>query len=212
MRCIWLPGWQFSEQVFEPLLNQLSISDAQFLNYRETQLTREQWLESTVEALPEQCELIGWSLGGMLACELALLTSKVKKVLVLNANVKFSGGPGLDPAIASSFMNRYKRNAQVTQSRFASLVDTVRAKDLKPYLLSGDHLAQLEWLYSIDLQNQKFSCPVHILLAENDQLVPVKSARSAWSELATTVSCIDGEHSSPFVDAAATACWIEQYG
>lgn len=206
-----MPGWQYSAAAFASLQGCLNSSNDHVLDYH-GESDRQHWLKDQARRIPENTVLIGWSLGGMLAYELASMTKKVSRVLVINANVKFAGGPGLEVSMAEDFLNRYTNNPSITRRRFAALTDSKHPKAAIQDLLEGNHLATLKWLYQIDLRSQELDCPVHVLLAEQDQLVPEVSARAAWLKQATTVTTIPGEHSTPWSAPDTLSAWVNQYG
>ncbi|MEJ2042279.1 MAG: alpha/beta fold hydrolase [Reinekea sp.] len=211
MNIVWIPGWQFSAQAFQPLWRHAEVTEPNVLDYAAMDLTLSQWLDKQVQHLDQDTVLVGWSLGGMLACELAKRSSKVQKVLAICANTRFAGGPGLANIVADSFMSRYQRNPAITRKKFAALVDRQQVSEIENSLLDGNHLNTLEWLYELNI-TEELACPIHVLLAEQDQLVPVTSAQQAWQPLAQTVTILSGEHSLPITSAAAVAQWVGLHG
>ena len=103
MSNLWIPGWQFAETVFDPLRTFLEESTPQVLSYASADQDWSSWCDAQLSRIPQGARLIGWSLGGMLACELARRSDRVSSVLVLQANTRFSGGPGLPEAVAEGF-------------------------------------------------------------------------------------------------------------
>ena len=212
MSRIWLSGWQCSQAVFEPLWHALGSKNEAVLSYQDATVTRQQWLQQQVEMIPPGTTLIGWSLGGMLACELASLSPNVSKVLVLNANTLFSGGPGLETAIAENFRQRYAKNPEVTRKRFSALVDSENPERIQSMLFSGDHLSTLNWLYESRISELELTVPINVMLANQDRLVPVESAIRAWQSCSALVTCVEGEHSLPLMQPELVARWIRQHG
>lgn len=212
MTPIWIPGWQYDAQAFQPLFTQLNLAQPTVLEYHDSSLSRQHWLAAQAASLPQDSVLIGWSLGGMLACELAHLNDNVEKVLVLNANMQFAGQHGLATAMADNFMQRYQRNAELTRKRFATLIDAQPSEWISTALLDGDRQHSLQWLYDIDLQTQPLSCPVSVLLAEDDQLVPADGAELAWQTAGALVQRMPGQHSLPLLHPDSVAQWLLQQG
>jgi pimeloyl-ACP methyl ester carboxylesterase len=212
MKRYWITGWQCSASAFQSVWSVLDNDENAFLDYAGFKGSLEDWLASTIEELDEECVIVGWSLGGMLACELAKRTSKIKSVYVLNANVQFAGGFGLDEVVAADFMARYQRNPSVTRKRFSSLVDSVNSSDVREFLLEGDRLHSLHWLYEIKINYIPQSLKVYVLLAEGDLLVPVGSAEQGWNALGATVTRIQGEHSLPIFESRHVVQWMQMNG
>ncbi|MDO7644518.1 MAG: alpha/beta hydrolase [Reinekea forsetii] len=213
MNRVWLPGWHTNSHIFDAIRAEFNEnSDDRVLSFADTTLSRDEWLAEQVASLDEGVTLVGWSLGGMLACELASLSAKVKAVYVLNANLQFAGAAGLASGVADAFMARYQANPVATRGRFAQLVDPTQSALLTPFLLAGDQLASLQWLYDIDLRQRSIECPVHLLLAHDDRLVPFDNARQAWADQATSLTGTAGHHSLPLSAPRQVANWLSQHG
>lgn len=210
MNRVWIPGWQAPQSCFDGVFSALGVEPEPVLSFANAAASRAAWLESQLDALPAKCTLIGWSLGGMLAYELAQLSAKVERVLLINSNVRFAGGSGLDEAVAASFMYRYKNDLSSARQKFAALVDRERASEVAPLLIEGDHSQTLSWLYDIAL-TRPLRVPVSVLLAKDDVLVPSDKASLAWGELGASVTVIEGQHSSPVMRALDVAHWITQH-
>jgi surfactin synthase thioesterase subunit len=181
---VWLPGWHTNSHIFDAIRAEFNEnSDDRVLSFADTTLSRDEWLAEQVASLDEGVTLVGWSLGGMLACELA-----------------------------DAFMARYQANPVATRGRFAQLVDPTQSALLTPFLLAGDQLASLQWLYDIDLRQRSIECPVHLLLAHDDRLVPFDNARQAWADQATSVTGTAGHHSLPLSAPRQVANWLSQHG
>jgi esterase/lipase len=208
----WIPGWQFSPASLEPLLTACGDSSDQVLSYHEAKIDRDAWLTQQIEKLPNGCQLVGWSLGGMLACELAARTDKVQQVRVLNANVKFSGDSGLATKVADNFMMRYRRGPEITRNKFAALVDRRHTEQVKPHLLDSNQIEKLEWLYDIDLTETTLKAELAVMLAEHDQLVPATAAKQAWTQKTSKIDLLPGEHSLPLMDVERVSQWVTQHG
>ena len=212
MSTVFIPGWQAREECFNAISTQATVVSYQ--TWGDNAAAPESlgcWLDEAAQKIAPGSTLVGWSLGGMLAC---LLAEKVnaKQVNVIASSVKFSGTYGLEEATTQDFQRRYVKNANVTRKRFAQLVDRKHAANVAEYLLSGDHPNTLQWLYDIDLTNYLFHCPVHVLLAEDDQLVPIDGAKRGWQALNADVKVITGEHSLPIVKAEYVRKWLISTG
>ncbi len=209
---VWFPGWQFHSSIFQPLQSQLPGMTHITLDYANESGPWQDWLDRQHEAVPERAHLIGWSLGGMLALEMARHRPDINSVTLLCANVRFSGGcSGLRDAIAEDFRSRYRSRREAALKRFLSLVEGQSRHQLTDHLLTGDQSATLDWLYELDLAGEWISCPVRVLLAEADQLVPARPAAEAWLDLGAEVKLMPGSHHLPWQQPQAVAEWIRSH-
>lgn len=211
MSTVWIPGWQFAGSAFDRLRSLLGESDSVCLEYSGTSMSWDRWCDEQAARLPAGVRLIGWSLGGMLACELARRCEQPTEVVVLQANTRFSGGPGLPEAVAEGFRQRYSRQPGATRGKFTALVDPDGQADLTPHLLSSNEAQWLDWLYDIDLQNTEIPASVRVLLSRDDQLVPCTSASESWRHAGHHVDIIDGSHSLIMSQPQRVADWIESH-
>ena len=209
MNLVWIPGWHYSAQIFQLLWTELGLSSPTLLSYADSQQPLADWLEEQRANLPDPCRVIGWSLGGMLACELARHSARVQQVMVLCANTRFAGDLGLPLPVADGFKTRYQRQPEVMRTKFAALVD--RQAAVVDNLLVSDCSHTLQWLYELDV-GESLPVPVNVLLAQQDQLVPVQGATQAWRQLADSVTALPGEHSLPLTAASQVAHWIRTHG
>lgn len=206
---VWFPGWQFRSSVLQPLQATLGGAEHFNLDYADETGAWQDWLDRQHDAVPERAHLIGWSLGGMLALEMARHRPDISSVTLLCANVRFSGGEcGLPNAVAEDFRARYHAQREPTLKRFLSLVEGTPRPQLADQLLTGDQSATLDWLYELDLSGEWVSCPVRVLLAESDQLVPANPAAQAWLGLGAEVRLMPGSHHLPWQNPEPVADWI----
>lgn len=147
------------------------------------------------EKIPEGSVLVGWSLGGMLAVQLAAnYPQKIAAVMTLAANAKFVAdetyAAAMQPAVNQHFNQQFASNGLQTLKLFSGLLaqgdENERAllKTLRAQI-NADEIKP-EWhstllvLSQVDnrsaLQSLRKPC-VH-LLAEKDALVPVAAAES----------------------------------
>lgn len=123
---VFLHGWGMTPSVWHPLINRLHAHEslAPALEYPAGSL--QDWAASFVEQLPLDCTLIGWSLGGMLAMQLAALYPERFRSLVLIASTPcFVAHPGwtcgLAPETVHAFRRGFERNPGRTLDRFIAL-------------------------------------------------------------------------------------------
>ncbi|MDN3650865.1 hypothetical protein QWZ13_18310 [Reinekea marina] len=212
MKRVWLPGWQMNETSFDTLKAQLGAENEEQLSFQNEQGTVDSWLQKCSRQITEPTQLVGWSLGGALAYQLASRNKWVQNCLLINTNVQFSGENGLEPDVAEGFMARYEANPEATRKRFALLVDQARGKEVSSYLCLGKQLNTLQWLYDFNAENFKVDVPCHVLLSAQDQLVPIEKASKAWEALpVASLTKINAQHSAPLFAEADTINWIQSH-
>lgn len=140
--------------------------------------------------LPEGCLLLGWSLGGMLAGQLAS-SPKVKGLLTLAANPSFIARPhwpeALEAEVLANFHSSFAQDPAATLQRFSQLQAQgspnrkallAQVKTLAPALHISAWAEALGWLGQIDNSGilAGLNKPQRHLFAEQDALVPVAAA------------------------------------
>ena len=196
-RLILLPGWGLGVSPLEPLAAALLGLDAHLQVQVEPLPTLassnlDEWLDELDAALPDNAWLGGWSLGGMLASELAARRGeRCCGVLTLASNpcfVAHDGWPhGMPAETFDAFLAGCHADSQVTLKRFGLLCAKGCAdpRGLSRLLLSGaPHSAPgvlmpgLELLAQMDTRAalQGFRGPQLHLFAGLDELVPAEAA------------------------------------
>lgn len=196
-RLILLPGWGLGSLPLEVLADALRGLDPALQVEIEAlpELTRGEprdWLMELDERLPGDTWLGGWSLGGMLASELAALRGeRCRGLLTLASNPCFVAGSdwpfGMHEATFDAFVEGCRLQPENTLKRFALLCTQgasearalarqlqVAAPRQAPEVL----LAGLEVLGNFDGRSaiQRFAGPQLHLLAGADALVPAEVA------------------------------------
>lgn len=200
---VLLHGWGFSSRIWQPLLHALhdrgctavfSIDLPGFgTAFHEPCATYEQLLHFIVEQLPEKCALGGWSLGGMLALQIAARhPEKITHVITMGSNLHFTQDqdwPGMEAENYAQFCQRFAAQPQKTWQRFLALQTRGEAhieqtdqqlsaladfSDLQPH--TAERL--LAMLGEIDNRTSFAALPVPGLhfLAERDAITPVSIA------------------------------------
>ncbi len=119
---------------------------------------------------------------------------------------------GLPETVAEDFRRRYRDRRDTARRRFLNLVEGRPSTDsLADHLLEGDQSVTLDWLYELDLSQDWVACPVRVLLARDDQLVPVDAAARAWIDLGAEVKLLPGGHDLPWRDPDAVADWMRRH-
>ncbi|HEY6528239.1 MAG TPA: alpha/beta fold hydrolase [Cellvibrionaceae bacterium] len=163
-------------------------------------------LAELTHLLPEACILLGWSLGGMLACQLAQ-SSKVKGLLTLAANPSFIARPhwpcALAPEVLEQFKQSFSEDPAATLQRFTQMqaqgqlnrkACLAEVKTLTPPLNAQAWAQALSWLGEIDNTQliPTLAKPQRHLFAEKDALVPIAVAESCPHS-----RCVPGGHLLP---------------
>ncbi len=194
---ILLPGWGLGSAPLVPLAETLRALDPTLkvdiepLPERASGDARD-WLQELDERLPPQTWLGGWSLGGMLASELAALRGeRCRGLLPLASNPRFVAGTdwphGMGEASFNAFVEGCRSDSAATLRRFCLLCaqGSVEARGLARQLqTAAPHgapqvlLAGLQVLGGLDGRRalQGFAGPQLHLFAGADALVPAEVA------------------------------------
>lgn len=213
-RLILLPGWGLGTAPLQPLAEALRGLDPRLHVEIEplplldsTDLA--DWLDVLDANLAQDAWLGGWSLGGMLAAELAARRGeRCSGLLCLGSNLRFvadSSWPTAMPAETfAAFRQGCATDAAITLKRFSLLCaqGAADARALSRQLLSGAPqvqidvlLAGLDVLAALDTRAalQAFVGPQLHLFAGQDALVPAGAAQALLSLLPDVeIGLIDG--------------------
>lgn len=144
--------------------------------------------------LPSRCSLIGWSLGGTVALDLAhRFPEKIKHLVMIGSNprfVKTTTWAGIPSETLYKFAANLNTDCHATLERFLSLQvhgledGKILLKELKTALHACEPPQQdvlkggLAILEQQDLRSQlaRLQCPVQVILGTHDTLVPVAVA------------------------------------
>ena len=203
-RLILLPGWGLGRSALQPLVAtlraidpglQVEIQDLPSLVSNDPN----DWLEKLDRQLPRNVWLGGWSLGGMLAAELAARRGdECCGLITLGSNLSFVSRPDWQHGMAvdtfQTFVEGCRYHTQVTLKRFVSLCSQ-GAEDARSLarLLSASMpepapeqlVAGLEVLGKLDTRAalQAYAGPQLHLFAGRDGLVPAEVAGVLLEEL-----------------------------
>jgi pimeloyl-[acyl-carrier protein] methyl ester esterase len=148
------------------------------------------WLD-TLEL--EAVSLLGWSLGGMIAQELAArFPQRIERLILIATTPRFVSTPdwqhGLDDTAVRALARDFKRAPVPTLEHFWSLQfhgeDSIPAP-MMPQLESATALGGLELLRQIDLRQElsQITMPTLVLHGSSDVIIPLAAGRF----LATTL-------------------------
>jgi len=196
-RLILLPGWGLGTAPLQPLAEALRGLDPRLQVQVEplpllVSSDPADWLDELDANLPQDAWLGGWSLGGMLAAELAARRGeRCSGLLTLASNLRFVAEPSWAEAMPAETFNAFRQgcaaDASATLKRFALLCaqGAVDARGLSRQLLgaaplpqSATLLAGLDLLANLDTRAalQAFVGPQLHLFAGQDALVPAAAA------------------------------------
>jgi pimeloyl-[acyl-carrier protein] methyl ester esterase len=194
---ILLPGWGLGSLPLEVLAEALRRLDEQLQVVIEplpglASCEPRDWLLELDERLPAHTWLGGWSLGGMLATELAAIRGeRCRGLVTLASNPCFLSGEdwphGMPEATFAGFVSACRETPALAIRRFGLLCTQggTAARELARQLQAGAPrqapellLAGLEVLGSLDVRSaiQRFNGPQLHLLAGADALVPAEVA------------------------------------
>lgn len=205
---VMLHGWSMHSGVFASLIASLS---SRFTVYtvdlpghgqspwQIDGLDCDKLLSMLAEKLPEKAIWLGWSLGGQFSIAFASrYPERVLTLILMATNPSFIARdrwPGVEPQILADFAERCGRAPQQTLQRFLMLQmqGSENPRNLKREVLTllGDIVpvpaaltAGLQQLMTLDLRSalRNLPIPVHLILGEQDVLVPVALA-SAVNQL-----------------------------
>ena len=199
---VFLHGWGVNSGVWQPLIDMLKeqfcITTIDLPGYGVNHLQLPipynlQTIATMVAAhLPVNCILIGWSLGGLVAQQIAhSQPEKLKQLVLICSSPKFSKHapwPGIDSKVLDFFRQQLQQDFTKTLVRFLAVqaMGSVNARQdaktikqsLQNYPLpSSMALAEgLDMLQSVDLREQftTLVIPCQIFLGRLDTLVPVE--------------------------------------
>ena len=175
--------------------------------------------EALLNAIPAQTfSLLGWSLGGIIALQMAeLCPQRLQALILVAANPKFvqtGDWPGVQQDVLNQFSAALARDVQSTLQRFLVLqtqgslqrkqvlaqLKSVMAANRQPQVeaLRGG----LDILKQTDLRSalSRLSCPTTYIYGAEDQLIPVSCAAAVQKlNPAINTRIIDNAGHTPFL-------------
>lgn len=233
-RLILLPGWGLGTAALDPLAASLRALDTK-LHVELVALPEladsdvHVWLDYLDRTLPTDTWLGGWSLGGMLAAELAARRGDHCCGLVtLGSNASFVARPdwphGMPADTFNAFLDGCRHHTQVTLKRFKSLCSQgaqaprslLRLLDVGVPATDPLYLAMgLEVLKQLDTRAAltNYAGPQLHLFAGSDALVPVEAAKALFELLQDVEVGIveDSSHAFLLEHAQALATFIKTF-
>ncbi len=225
---VFLHGWGMNSDVWEDISPQLSHHYSVTLidlpgHGRSATASHdfqlEQVAEELIEVIPQAAILVGWSLGGLIALQIAHQYPEQIQALVMVASsprfVKNSEWPyGVDAAIFDKFARELKEDYQATLKRFIAVqaMGSAHAKSemrtLRGRILRHGNPHQealqggLRLLQQSDLRQSlaELHCPTQLILGSRDTLAPARIAKvlnQQHSHLESSI--IQGAAHAPFI-------------
>jgi pimeloyl-[acyl-carrier protein] methyl ester esterase len=225
---VLLHGWGLHSEVFADLARQLAtayrITLIDLPGHGRSPATHQaqnpvSLAEAVVAVAPPHATWLGWSLGGMIATQVALnAPTRVEKLILVASSPRFVTGDAwpcaMDPAVLAGFAQALREDYRGTLERFLALQvapgtegrETLR--QLREMLLRfpapatqalNDGLAILR---TADLRAQypALHCPNLSIFGERDRLVPAGAGLAVKALLPTAqVDIIKGAGHAPFI-------------
>jgi pimeloyl-[acyl-carrier protein] methyl ester esterase len=227
---VFLHGWGVNSGVWQPLTDILKDTycittidlPGYGLNHQQLPAPYNlQNISNTVaEHLPANCTLIGWSLGGLVAQQIAnIYPEKLKQLVLICSSPKFSkstGWPGIENKILHFFTQQLELNYSKTLERFLAIqaMGSVNARqDAKKIKQAVEQYpapsvvaltAGLDMLQNVDLRDQfkTLSIPCQMFLGRLDSLVPEKVAPLVQQlNSKVTIEVIANASHAPFISS-----------
>lgn len=209
---VLLHGWGFNSDLFNPLVEQYKSQ------YRITVIDLpghgrsdnvdggiDEWCDEIITILPDNPILLGWSLGGLLAINIATKV-KLSQLILLASSPKFVKTNdwfyGVDEDNFHQFSDALSLNLSKGLKRFVSLQSKEKIQ-LKSLNQSIDTLPAtitalnqgLNILLMSDLRHQfrRLKIPLQIILGERDTLIPISIAKW-YKQQNISVTTLDTGH------------------
>jgi pimeloyl-[acyl-carrier protein] methyl ester esterase len=236
---VLLHGWGMSGAVWERVLPHLARNHRVWRidlpghgasGYDPRSASLEEWASACLAVAPERACWVGWSLGGQIALQCALLAPRrVERLLLVASTPRFVQGEGWAHAMETQTLQLFgqtlQRNPRQTLARFLSLQlqgdeavrETLRllrrevARRPEPDPLALQH--GLDLLQRVDLRERlgELTCPLRWLLGERDTLVPATVGPDLESLSGAGADRVPGAAHVPFLSHPEPClAWLEQ--
>lgn len=221
---VLLHGWGFSSALFTDFVTQyqhqyrITLIDLPG-HGKSGEITGgiEQWCAAIIKILPHQPILLGWSLGGLLAIQIASQIP-VHQLILLGSSPNFIQNQNWDYGIVASHFEQFYKTMQTNTNkglkRFVSLQSQNKTKLKKLNQLINDFPATaqalnqgLKIMLNTDLthQLQQLKNPTQVILGTHDVLVPITIL--AWySQHNIPAIALDTGH-LPFLHSDFSLCF-----
>ncbi len=207
---LWLPGWGFSKEIWRPFVNQLEVdASSDFVNWFALQ-SKEDITERAEKKLFEvskcgraKVSIIGWSLGSLVALDLAVrFCGKVDQLILFSATSCFTTQAnydiGWDSRIIRRMQQRLRREPQATLNDFylQMLSEEDRKLEMEWSQLKGKKDSIVSLSFGLDFLNDtdyrekvaKIKQPIHLIHGEEDVICPLHASKWIVEQASGTVS------------------------
>jgi len=179
---VLLPGWGFDHRIWDGVLPLLR-KDREVITLDEAVMAR----------LPQRCILMGWSLGGMLATQIAIQhPERVAALITVGSNLKWvadNDWPGASADNFAAFFENLAQNFEATKQHFCGVIargdskEKAVARILREKLSAASQENLLQGLRLLDrFDNRKgfieLRMPGLHLFGEQDAMVPLDVERA----------------------------------
>lgn len=226
---VMLHGWGLHGGIFDaiavPLEQEFTLhrvdlpghgrSDSLGIDY-----TLENVAAAVLDVVPQQAIWLGWSLGGRVAMQAALLApERVLKLIAVAASPRFledkaSAWPGVDAQVLQGFAQSLEQDYRKTLNQFLAIqaMGSERAREEIRILREGLFAhgepclsalrGALKILQSADLRQQiaAITCPTLFLVGQRDTLMSVAAGELCIQQMANAhLQIIEGAGHGPFI-------------
>ncbi|RUA05080.1 MAG: alpha/beta hydrolase [Gammaproteobacteria bacterium] len=209
---VLLHGWGFNSDLFNDLIaryqNQYQITVIDLPGHGRSSVVNgdlDKWCDEIIKLLPDNPILLGWSLGGLLAINIANKVNVSQLILLASSPnfVKTVGWHyGIDADNFRQFSDTLSLNLSKGLKRFVSLQSQNKTQ-LKSLNQSIDTLPAttialnqgLKILLQSDLRQQfeQLDIPIQVVLGKQDTLIPIEIAKW-YKQKNTSVTILDTGH------------------
>ncbi|MBW7652298.1 alpha/beta fold hydrolase [Anoxybacillus sp. ST4] len=183
MNVLMLPGWGMKGDVFSPLIAALQLKDVTIVEW-ESMRDVHHFLTKAEEALTAPSLVIGWSLGSLVALQLAT-HPYVTHLVCIGGTSRFTTTEHYDAGWHARIVERMKAQLiRQPNKTIQSFIDMLWGKeDAEPFPYMHHHIPDLllglDYLLATDVRNQlqRIRVPLLLIHGERDRICPPQAAQ-----------------------------------